>query len=152
MATLITENFSLEELEKSATATRRGIKNEIPRKLIINAVRLCDKALQPIRDAFCAPIIVTSGYRCPELNKTVGGVTNSQHLEATAADIKTSAGTLAENRKLWNCIMAMKDGRKLEARQIIWEGGDRSIGPAWIHISINDKEHSFKINEVIYNY
>lgn len=152
MATSITKNFTFEELEKSATATALGIKNEIPRKYIMNAVRLCDRILQPIRDAWNEPIIITSGYRCAEVNKCVGGVSNSQHMTAAAVDIKTAKGTPAENKKLWNNIMTLVKLEIITARQIIWEHGEYERGPAWIHIAINTKEHSEKKNEIIYNY
>lgn len=43
--------------------------------------------LDRIRDMVGRPVIVLSGYRCPEHNAEVGGVPNSQHVEGTAADI-----------------------------------------------------------------
>lgn len=46
------------------------------------------KRLQFLRCELNHPIVVTSGYRCAEHNKTVGGATDSQHLYGTAADIR----------------------------------------------------------------
>ena len=43
--------------------------------------------LDRIRDALGVPVYITSGYRCPSHNASVGGVANSQHLDGTAADI-----------------------------------------------------------------
>lgn len=43
--------------------------------------------LQKIRNYFCRPITIKSGYRTPTKNKAVGGTTDSQHLYGTAADI-----------------------------------------------------------------
>lgn len=43
--------------------------------------------LQTLRDNIGRPITITSGYRCPDHNKAVGGVANSQHLYGAAADI-----------------------------------------------------------------
>ena len=45
------------------------------------------KKMDELREKAGAPIIVTSGYRCPEHNAAVGGVWNSQHVAGTAADI-----------------------------------------------------------------
>ena len=49
-------------------------------------VLLVDNVLEPIRDMVCTPIIITSGYRSPQVNKIVGGVDNSQHMSGCAAD------------------------------------------------------------------
>jgi len=44
-------------------------------------------ALQSLRDSVQRPITVSSGYRCRILNEQVGGSSQSQHLQGTAADI-----------------------------------------------------------------
>lgn len=46
--------------------------------------------LQSVRDYFGRPVTVNSGYRTPSHNRAVGGVSNSQHLKGTAADITVS--------------------------------------------------------------
>jgi len=43
--------------------------------------------LQELRDLINKPIIVTSGYRCQQYNKSIGGYANSPHCEGLAADI-----------------------------------------------------------------
>ena len=48
--------------------------------------RLVD-VLDRIRERLGVPITVNSGYRCPEHNAEVGGVSDSQHVLGTAADI-----------------------------------------------------------------
>lgn len=48
--------------------------------------------LQTIRNEFGKPIRVNSGYRSPEYNKEVGGVSNSQHVHARAADLAPASG------------------------------------------------------------
>lgn len=43
--------------------------------------------LEQLRDALnCSKIIITSGYRCPEHDKNVGGSGSGQHTKGTAAD------------------------------------------------------------------
>ena len=44
--------------------------------------------LQYARDEAGIPFVVTSGYRCPEHNRAVGGKPDSSHLKAVAADIR----------------------------------------------------------------
>ena len=79
--------FSIEELVKSATAERLAIDNTPPRAAQRMLTILVEQLLDPIRRRYGAPIIVTSGYRCPALNTAVGGVTNSHHIVGCAADI-----------------------------------------------------------------
>lgn len=74
----------------SNVALENDFVNEPPRhevaKICFNLVVLVDNVLDPIRERFAVPIIVTSGYRCERLNKLVGGVDNSQHMKGEAVD------------------------------------------------------------------
>ena len=79
--------FSIEELVKSASAERLAIDNTPPRAARRMLTILIEQLLDPIRRRYGAPIIVTSGYRCPALNTAVGGVANSHHIVGCAADI-----------------------------------------------------------------
>lgn len=83
----LTRNFKLGEFCHSATADRLGINNSPSEAVIDNLRRLCVVVLQPLRDKLKKPILVTSGYRCRELNEAVGGAPTSQHLQGEAADI-----------------------------------------------------------------
>ncbi len=86
----LTPHFKLSEFTRSATASRLGIDNTIPEALIPNLRNLCEQVLEPLRVYYGRPIIISSGYRSPPLNKAVGGVSNSQHLLGEAADIAPS--------------------------------------------------------------
>ncbi|MGH1417210.1 MAG: D-Ala-D-Ala carboxypeptidase family metallohydrolase [Pelagimonas sp.] len=44
--------------------------------------------LQKLRNQLGEPIILNSAYRSPEYNRSVGGVSQSQHLEAKAYDCR----------------------------------------------------------------
>ena len=124
--------FSVEELTASATALREGIDNR-PSKCAYHLLHvLVDQLLDPIREAWGKPIIVSSGYRCKELNELVGGVKNSHHLLGCAADITAPLGGGREgaNRKLFNLIQQMQQSGRIRFTQLIWEGDGR-----WIHIS-----------------
>ena len=83
----LTEHFTLEEFERSATAARLHIDNRVPAELVPNLKRLCELVLEPLREHFQEAVYVTSGYRCPQLNNAVGGVHNSQHMRGEAVDI-----------------------------------------------------------------
>lgn len=83
----ISKNFSWEEFTASDTAKRLGIPNAITDwDVRNNVIALVENVLQPLRDAYGKPIKINSGYRCPELNKKVGGVATSQHMKGQAAD------------------------------------------------------------------
>ena len=83
----LSEHFDLNEFTRSATADRLHIDNSIPEELIPSLKNLCEKVLEPLRQHFGTPVVISSGYRCPALNRAVGGVPNSQHLKGEAADI-----------------------------------------------------------------
>lgn len=78
--------FSLSEFLNSATAKRLNIDNTPTFEIVDNLNRLADY-LDGIREKLGKPILVSSGYRCPVLNKAVGGVANSQHQKGLAADL-----------------------------------------------------------------
>lgn len=84
----LTKNFTLEELTRSATARKQGIDNTATDPLIRSALlHLAVNILQPLRNAIGKPLKINSGYRCPDLNKAVGGVPTSQHTKGEAADV-----------------------------------------------------------------
>ena len=120
--------FSVEELTASATALREGIDNR-PNKCVYHLLHvLVEQLLDPIREAWGEPIVVSSGYRCKELNTLIGGVKNSHHMLGCAADI--IAGNKADHRKLFKMIQKMQQEGKLRFTQLIAEDNYR-----WIHIS-----------------
>lgn len=84
----ISENFSYLEFEHSDTAEQKGIANVITTVPVRDSIKaLVDEVLQPLRTAWGKPLIINSGYRCPELNREVGGVPTSQHIKGEAADV-----------------------------------------------------------------
>lgn len=117
------KHFTIEELCRSETARSRGIDNTPTEEVRKNLTALVGNVLDPLRDWYGKPIRVNSGYRCPALNKAVGGVANSQHLTGQAADIDVN--DRAENRRLMKHI---EDN--LDFDQLIWENGG-----AWVHVS-----------------
>lgn len=99
------KNFKLSEFFASSTADKNGIKNEpsLDERATIerNINSLVDNVLDPIRDKFCAPVIITSGYRCLQVNKLVGGTNNSQHMLGYAADFHIKGFTYLMMRQVF---------------------------------------------------
>ena len=116
--------FTLNELTRSVTAASRGIDNTPPAAAVAALRQLVEQVLDPLREAWGRPIHVNSGYRCPELNRLVGGVPHSQHTLGEAADI--TAGSQALNRQL----LALLRRLALPVDQVIDEYGCR-----WLHVS-----------------
>ena len=83
--TPLTAHFALEELIFSSAAQRLGIDNTPDQNTVENLTTLA-KGLEQVRALLGAPMHIDSGYRCAALNKAVGGVANSAHIDGYAAD------------------------------------------------------------------
>lgn len=119
--------FDMDELTRSDTANRRGIKNVPNEEQKRSLQRLMDDCLDPIRRLWGKPIIVNSGFRCPELNRAVGGSATSQHMKGEAADITT--GSISGNKELFEHIAYSG----IPFDQLIDEKGYK-----WIHVSYKE--------------
>lgn len=117
------KHFTLKELSHSDTAMARGIDNYPTSEAISNLTKLVDNVLDPLREKYGKPIRVSSGYRCPALNRSVNGATSSQHRLGEAADI--TVGSKEGNRELYEIIR-----KELPFDQLIDEKGF-----SWVHVS-----------------
>ena len=86
--TRLSQSFHLSEFLVSQTAARRGIPNWPGDAEIANLEKLCVHVLQPVRDHFGRPVVISSGYRSPQLNRAIGGSATSQHCRGEAADFE----------------------------------------------------------------
>ena len=121
--TQLTQHFSLDEL---TITQQRGLDNTPPAEVTANLMRLA-AGLEKVREYLGAPIIISSGYRSPEVNAAVGGQKNSQHLTGNAADfIAPKFGTPA-------MIVTALTQSRIEYDQLILEFN------RWVHISFADK-------------
>ena len=118
------KHFTIAELSASATAQCRGIDNTPTAEAVENLTLLVENVLDPLRETFGSRILINSGYRCPALNKAVGGTTKSQHISGEAADI--TAGSKSANRRLFNLLRSLR----LPVDQVIDEHDF-----SWIHVS-----------------
>lgn len=115
--------FTLKELTRSITATAKGIDNTPTPEVEKNLTLLVENVLDPLREIYGKPITVNSGYRCPELNKAVGGSKTSDHVKGFAADI--TGGSKEENERIFNIIK-----HNFHFKQLIDEKGF-----SWVHVS-----------------
>lgn len=122
--------FTMNELTHSATAIRKGIDNTPDNTAKANLTALVANILDPLREAYGKPIVVSSGYRCAKLNRAVGGVARSQHITGQAADIQSVSKSKAEHKKLFELVQRLR----LPYDQLIDEYDYK-----WVHISFNTK-------------
>ena len=88
--TRLTPHFTLEEFTFSQTATRKGIDNT-PHEGILDNLCILANGMEDVRNLLNAPIHVSSGYRCPELNDLLGSKRTSQHTQGLACDFTSNA-------------------------------------------------------------
>ena len=140
----VTMHFTIEELYASQTAKARGINNKPSTEEIVNLVYLAAYVLEPLRVAMKEPIKIGSGYRCPALNRAVGGVSNSQHLKGQAADLCID-GDIAKGKRWFNYIR-----EHLPFDQLIWEKNPKT-GSYWVHVSFVHPDFGRNRKQVIEN-
>ncbi len=124
MARMLSENFTLDEFVFSQTAARQGIDNTPPPEVLANLKRLA-QVLEQVRSALGGvPVLISSGYRSPALNKAVKGARNSAHVLGLAVDFTAPRfGTVLQTAKTAAACGAPYD-------QIIHEYG------RWVHLAI----------------
>ena len=89
-------NFKISELIYSETANAKKIVNMPDINSLDCMLDLICDCLQPLRDKLGKPMIITSGYRCYQLNKAIGGATNSQHTKGQAVDFHVKGMTIQQ--------------------------------------------------------
>ena len=83
---MLSPNFALSEFTESQTAARLGLDNDPPAELY-ETLKATARCMEDIRDLLGGkPVLVSSAYRSPEVNKAVGGSANSQHTKGEAVD------------------------------------------------------------------
>ncbi|MCF2660174.1 hypothetical protein JQM83_13410 [Parabacteroides distasonis] len=95
--------------------------------ILANIQNLCEVVLEPLRQQVNEPVIISSGYRCPQLNRAVGGSPTSQHMTGEACDIHHS-----DPQKLRDWFAILQRG---EFDQLIWERSSPRSTHYWIHVS-----------------
>ena len=126
----LSKYFTLKEVIKSETAVRKGIDNTPDVKVISQLKSICRNILDPIRKHYGKPIRVTSGYRCVELNKAIGGSSRSQHC-ALNNDAAIDFEFYDMNMDLEEVFKWITEESKLPFDQCIAE----FLPEGWIHIS-----------------
>ena len=95
--------------------------NQPTMQQVVNITYGCLMLLEPARQTIGCPVIINSGFRCEAVNRQVGGVRNSQHLQGCAADIRPR-----DPQQFQRLVAFLK----------ACEYTDQLLtGPDWLHIS-----------------
>lgn len=134
----LTPNFSLFE---ATSTSRRGYlqqNREMGNRRLAKLVLLFT-ILQEIRNKLGVPIRIHSGYRCPDLNKAIGGSWTSQHMKAEAVDWSPSG--VNDDREImtsaFRTSVDLLKRHQIMFGQIIFEEETHKYGSNfWIHFSL----------------
>lgn len=84
--------------------------------------------LQVIRDALGAPVVVVSGYRCPDCNRACGGARNSRHMVGDAADFRSPGWDVEDLARV--VLALIREGRISEGGVgVYWRGRKTQLEP-----------------------
>ena len=114
----ISKHFTLEEM----CHTSQPFDNTPSVQQVINLCFGVNNILEPLRNLLEKPIIINSGFRSEKVNKAVGGVPKSQHLQGLAADIRVCP---ADIPRVFYILKALK-----HCDQVL--GGKSFIHVSWI--------------------
>lgn len=123
----LTPHFSVEEL--TWTSNKEFKKQNC--KVEIGKLYMLAGFAERVREIIGYPLIVSSGYRCPELNKYLGGVATSQHCLCEALDVICKKMSVSEMFDKINKSDLKYDQMIIEVNK---------SGDMWLHISIGSKK------------
>lgn len=113
----LSQNFTREEFDCHDGSL-------VPPELMANLQDLVDGVLQPVRDR-SGPLAIISGYRTPRYNSRIDGALKSNHMTASAADVRPSSMTVTE---LHSLILDMHKAGRLPVL------GGLGLYPSWVHV------------------
>jgi zinc D-Ala-D-Ala carboxypeptidase len=126
--TQLTTHFTLEEFTDSQTAARKGINNvpSVGSPERANLMRTAETMEQVRTILGDKPILISSGYRNPQVNAAVGGSKSSAHMSGLAVDFSCPGfGTPLQICKKLHPYM-----KELEIDQLIHEYD------TWVHLGL----------------
>ena len=145
---MLSEHFSLKELTK----TKYKLDNTPTVEATANLKNICENWLEDLRYSYGAlygegketPIIITSGYRSPAVNKAAGGVSTSNHLTGCAADLRCAG--VEQALRYMNILLDISDGTDRPFDELILE---KKRGLYWVHFAVRPENNRRKISFII---
>ena len=138
----LTPHFTLQEMTESLTAKKHGIANVPPPEAVENLRKLCIGTLEPLREKLKQPVVITSGFRCQQLNEIIVHASRkSQHMSGQAADFHVVQGPVQGSRVqgsrelLIQAFRLIIEDESIDFDQLI-------IYPSFIHVSYVSQERN----------
>lgn len=132
----LTPHFTIEELAGTSNVQYKKL-NLLKAQEQMGKMYMLAGFAERVREIIGKPMIITSGYRCPELNKAIGGALTSQHIFCEALDFVVK-GLRVED--IFNRIVTSD----LKYNQIIIERN--KSGSQWVHLSIGSYKQKLKFD------
>lgn len=134
----ISKNISFQEAIYSSTALRKGIVNSPSEEVVDRMISVARFLFEPLRAGLGnKPIMVSSFYRCAELNAAIGGAKHSQHMYGTAIDLVAIESTGLTNLMIFEYIKT-----HLCFDKLILEHPDIYGNPSWVHVSFTSAKRN----------
>ena len=153
----LSEHFELGEVTKTKHKTVDG--NIPSHEAIVNLRNICEGWLEDLRFSYNRlygtapdasegrgerdeeiPVVITSGYRSPEVNRLAGGAKNSNHLTGCAVDIRCMGPE--QMIRYAGILLDIADGTKRDFDELIQEKRGTTY---WIHFAVRPKDNRRKI-------
>lgn len=146
--------FKYEEFIESDVAQTNGIDNtpdENAKENILELAGIMDR-IRGDWTVYCdkmsygnPALTICSAYRCPELNKKVGGVSKSAHQTGSACDVQPSNGRVNEFFLFMQTWLLAKD---VPFDELLFE---RNKKTKWVHFANKSwsGEYRYKVGEII---
>ena len=134
----LSEHFKLGEMTKSSSHPE--VYNIPSHEAIANLKRVCGW-LEVLRKRNGKPIIINSGYRSPQLNRAVGGASNSNHLTGCAVDIRVTG--FEQVFRFAAILLDYADETHQEFDELLVERN--RFGAIWLHFAVRFRGNRHKV-------
>lgn len=143
----LSPHFTLGEL---TTSSHRDVYNIPTHEAIANLKRVC-QWLEVLRERYNTkysdnePIVINSGYRSPQLNRKVGGVSTSNHLTGCAVDIRVAGKE--QLLRYATILLDYADETHQDFDELLLERNRH--GALWLHFAVRPTQNRRKIDFLV---